>query len=152
MATNCNTITMKSEDTGAIPVIVLIIFGPWILAQLWYIHFKRIILPRKGLPVISKIHDGIYLGGFPAFVKFDASWASARPPFESVLDLTCELPSIHRFGNYLNIPTWDGTAANKPVLIHCCYGIGRSATVACAVLIKCGHEAKSHWLLIRCKH
>lgn len=67
-------------------------------------------------------------------------------PFTSIVDVTCELPQLHSFGNYLNIPTWDGTAptlaeidkavdwiiaersAGRGVLIHCWY---QFLSVAC---------------------
>ena len=56
---------------------------------------------------------------------------------------------------YLNVPLWDGTAPSAEqiercarfgaerlkrgdVLVHCAYGVGRSATIAAAVLVEAG--------------
>ena len=133
------------------------------------------IIRRPAFPVISEIYEGFYLGGFPAFVRFDTtlycptklktmksgkqdgnsvkyitlimfSSVITHSPFTSIVDVTCELPQLHSFGNYLNIPTWDGTAptlaeidkavdwiiaersAGRGVLIHCWY---QFLSVAC---------------------
>jgi hypothetical protein len=78
----------------------------------------------------------------------------------AVIDVTCELPraSCLRAASvaYLNIPAWDGTPptvaqiqaacvwgaslhrAGHRVLVHCAFGIGRSATMGCALLVALG--------------
>ena len=74
-----------------------------------------------------------------------------------VLDLTNEMPRLNASvaDDYLNIPCWDGTPARTveirkavdqlqkwmkkgPVLIHCAFGKGRSATICVALVLALG--------------
>eukprot|EP01105_Mastigella_eilhardi_P021913 TRINITY_DN5350_c0_g1_i1.p1 TRINITY_DN5350_c0_g1~~TRINITY_DN5350_c0_g1_i1.p1 ORF type:complete len:360 (+),score=71.34 TRINITY_DN5350_c0_g1_i1:46-1080(+) len=161
---------MGKRQDGSMPLSMILLWWPWMVVHFGYIHYFRLVR-RPNFPVVSEIHEGFYLGGFPAFVSFDTSLYYPRPllsrngntfevveksPFVSVVDLTCELPQVHSYPHYLNIPTWDGTAptleeldhacewiaeqraAGRGVLVHCCYGVGRSATVLCVALVKCG--------------
>ncbi|KAH3759489.1 Dual specificity phosphatase [Pelomyxa schiedti] len=158
---------MGKRVDGSMPLWAPLFWWPWMMIHLGYIFFFRLIR-RPSFPVISEIHDGYYLGGFPAFVRFDTVLHCPKPllgkagasisqaPFCSVLDMTCELPQLHPWENFLCIPTWDGTApslaqldvavdwviaqreAGRGVLVHCCYGVGRSAMVLAAALVKSG--------------
>ncbi|KAH3743934.1 Dual specificity phosphatase [Pelomyxa schiedti] len=158
---------MCKRGDGSMPVWAVVFWWPWMIIHFSYIHFFRIV-KRPSFPVISEIHEGFFLGGFPAFVRFDSVLHCPTPlvsksggtivqaPFCSVLDMTCELPQMHAWNNFMCIPTWDGTApslqqldvaidwiisqreAGHGVLVHCCYGVGRSAMVLAAALVKCG--------------
>jgi hypothetical protein len=163
MAARMPAATGKSVCDGSMPRWSVVLFGPWMAVHVFWMVYQRK-SHRDSVPVVSQIAPGLLLGGFPAFPGFDA----ARVAYDAVVDVTCELPAAASAlatagggcgGRYLCVPTWDGMAPTarqigeavewiaaqrklgRTVLVHCFHGIGRSATVACAALIRLGHCA-----------
>lgn len=149
---NSTKLIHKNPRTGMLSVPSFIFWAPYILFQYIGIFFTRCILKKK-LPVISEITPNFYLGGLPDMPGFDPRVLSVM---DAVVDMTCDLPEGGLFRSYLLVPVWDGLAptaaqikeaadwiyherqANHTVFVHCCYGVGRSATVMAAALVKCG--------------
>jgi len=74
--------------------------------------------------------------------------------FDLVLDMTSEMPKWSGIGNgkYLCLPNLDGVPLDRYVLpveidrdmrilVHCAQGRGRSALMACLILLKLGYTA-----------
>ena len=104
-------------------------------------------------PLWDHVKDGFYIGGWPNEQQ------SLPTPDAAVVDCTCELPRRHR-NPYLLCATWDtqsptveayerGVAfaaeqrreGERPLLVHCAHGHGRSAAMLCAILISQGKAA-----------
>jgi hypothetical protein len=134
----------KGAD-GKLPLWSYGLFWPWHVAVRVAAAFLR---PP---PRYSEIEPGLWIG----------AWPTDPPPtldHAAVLDMTCELPRRGPSGPYLCIPTWDRTppsvpqveravrfvlqhAGQRPVLVHCAHGRGRSSLVLAAVLLRMGRTS-----------
>lgn len=149
-------ITGKKVD-GTFPTLYAVFWAPYIFFQLQlYIHiwFRRVLYPS--VPIATKIHDGIYLSGWPQNVEVLPAELQGKEFL--LVDMTCELPRmVGTPENYYNFPCWDGTGpapevfnlgveeiskkrkeTGKPLIIHCGFGRGRSLTFLLAVLVNLG--------------
>eukprot|EP00698_Gefionella_okellyi_P005300 TRINITY_DN14821_c0_g1_i1.p1 TRINITY_DN14821_c0_g1~~TRINITY_DN14821_c0_g1_i1.p1 ORF type:complete len:271 (+),score=11.50 TRINITY_DN14821_c0_g1_i1:77-814(+) len=144
----------KRKD-GSLPWWAFLLWWPWIL--LAWLSARHTQGRMMKYPLLSAVHDRIYVGGYLGFHPLPVDLLDRDI---AVIDVTCELPRSsalwHSRVSYLNIGTWDGTPptvqnlrdalawslpqykAGKSLFIHCAFGIGRSATVACAVLVALG--------------
>eukprot|EP00250_Pteridium_aquilinum_P006149 c16121_g1_i2 orf=286-993(+) len=136
----------KSRD-GYFPWWSHVLFYPYMCIAKGYVYAKR---RHASEPVYTEVSEGIFVGGWP-------SESSDVPPGRpAIVDCTCELPRSEcvRDLPYLCIPTWDSRSPaakdiqqavqwaldmrmqhNRPVLVHCAFGHGRSVTVVCAILL-----------------
>eukprot|EP00466_Bigelowiella_natans_P015980 jgi/Bigna1/67899/fgenesh1_pg.4_\ len=143
-----NEILGKNSKTGQLPLWSLILFFPFhtlnhILVRMKYGIEKNI----KGNPPANKILDNLYVGSL--FSQEIADGGNFR--WEAVVDLTAEFSELCDCKRYLNLPVHDGNPPTLEqfdhavdfvkenilkgaVLIHCAYGVGRSATVASACI------------------
>ena len=149
----------KDARTGAVPAWSLAVFFP-VHAANHLAYGARVLLEKHaglkgGFEPASRHASGVWVGGLQA-----QEAAGAPTPFAGVVDLTNEFSErcagVRGGPAYLNVPLWDGTAptpaqidacarfgaarlrARGDVLVHCAYGVGRSATVAAAVLVEAG--------------
>merc|ERR1712139_364079 len=98
---------------------------------------------------VTQAMSGVFIGDFLS--------SCIAPPGDhsqwyGIIDLTNDLPQIGKSIEYLCIPTWHGVPptieeigkacafASKcekkgPLLVHCTYGSGRAACLACAILV-----------------
>lgn len=143
----------KTRD-GGFPVWSTVIFGPFHVFVRLYVYLKRWKRRGRKEPAYDEVAPGLFLGGWPDSHK-------RMPPGKpAVVDCTCELPRrsfvFAKDQPYLCIPSWDTRAPlpaemdaavrwacerraeKRPVLVHCAFGHGRSASVICAVLIGLG--------------
>lgn len=148
---NSTKFIKKDPRTGMLSVPSFLFWAPYIIIEYVYLFFTRSVLKKK-LPVVSEITPRLYLGGLPDMPGFDHRILSVM---DSVVDVTCDMPESELFRSYLCVPVWDGLSpmaeqikdavdwiyheyqAEHTVFIHCCYGVGRSATVMAAALVKC---------------
>ncbi|XP_061363976.1 uncharacterized protein LOC133307479 [Gastrolobium bilobum] len=139
----------KNPD-GTFPILSLIMFSP-------YLYFVRIFSTlrrmRSGEAPYTKVHEGLYVGGWPS------SRDKLPPGDPAIIDCTCEFPRLMNVSAglpYRCIPTWDTRSPqphdiesavnwacrkrdlNRPIFIHCAYGHGRSVAVMCALLVALG--------------
>jgi protein-tyrosine phosphatase len=136
-----------------IPWWSLVLFWPFHLFTRAEIYTKRLLMRAK-VPDASEVVPNLYVGGW--FADWASSQTSQR--WHCIVDLTTEYGERAHSEVYLCAPVWDGnppapadiercarllveSAAKGPTLCHCASGIGRSATVACAALVKGGHAA-----------
>lgn len=139
----------KTSD-GTFPLVSLIIFSPY----LYFVRIFSALRRRKSSePPYSKVHDGLYVGGWP-------SSPEKMPPGDpAIIDCTCEFPRLKNLSGglpYRCVPTWDTRSPqpgdielavkwalrkrdlNRPIFVHCAYGHGRSVAVMCALLVALG--------------
>ena len=134
----------KDSTTGKIPLWSYIIFAPFHLCNALYL--AAMLIARRDIPSVSEVLPGLWIGGVRSYdVKAHSEW-------QGVVDLTNEFPELSHRNEYLNLQVSDGNAptlaqldaacefvaANAkrgPVLVHCAFGVGRSTTVLCAVLV-----------------
>lgn len=149
---NTTKLIYKNPRTGMFSVPSFLFWSPYILSEYVILFFNRCIF-RSKLPVVSEITPSLYLGGLPELPGFDDRILGAM---DSVVDVTCDMPQLELHRSYLCIPVWDGISptaeqiktaadwifheyqARHSVFVHCCYGVGRSATIMVAALVKCG--------------
>lgn len=130
---NLPMILGKNPD-GSFPIWSIIMFSPYLFFVRFFSLLRRF---TSGEDPYTEICDGVFVGGWP----FSA--VSLPPGDPAIIDCTCELPRKSEFkrNSYLCIPTWDTRAPqpgeiesavkwacrkraqNKPVFIHCAYGI-----------------------------
>ena len=149
---NTTKFIYKNPRTGMFTVPSFLFWAPYILSEYVVLFFNRCVL-RSKLPVVSEITPSLYLGGLPEMPGFDDRILSAM---DSVVDVTCDMPQLELHRSYLCVPVWDGVSptaeqiktaadwihheykARHSIFVHCCYGVGRSATIMVAALVKCG--------------
>ncbi|GLJ55627.1 hypothetical protein SUGI_1194650 [Cryptomeria japonica] len=140
-----------SQRKGSFPWWSLLLHYPYLFFLRLYVKLRRMITKE---PVYNEVCPQLYVGGWPCS-------ASDIPPGEpAIIDCTCELPKSPSVDNmnlsYMCIPTWDTRAPshqdidlavrwaagqrsqNRPVLVHCAFGHGRSVAVMCALLVTLG--------------
>ncbi|NDD28493.1 MAG: serine/threonine protein phosphatase [Proteobacteria bacterium] len=132
---------LLDKSHGTFPRSSLALLAPyrW-LAELSFRWFER------SLPASVSLHDGVSIGR-----RWSPSWRGDE--MAAVLDLTAEYVEHEawRARHYLNIPVLDLTSpspdqlrdatefiaqAPRPVYVHCSLGLGRSACVAAAWLLR----------------
>jgi membrane-associated phospholipid phosphatase len=138
---------------GILPHSTLALLAPyrWLAERTFRHHARR-------LPSAIEAVPGIWLGR-----RWSADWSGPDPL--AVLDLTAEYPEHPpwRARSFRNIPVLDLTApsvaqleeacafiadAPRPLLVHCSLGLGRSATVTAAWLVRdgLGVEEATAWI------
>lgn len=123
----------KNPD-GSIPIWSIIMFSPYLVLVRIFSILRRL---TSGEEPYHEICEGVYVGGWPY------SPEKLPPGDPAIIDCTCELPRKSEFKGhpYLCIPTWDTRAPqpgdiesavkwacrkraqNRPVFIHCAYGV-----------------------------
>lgn len=123
----------KGSD-GSFPIWAIVIFGPYLYFVRVFSFLRRLL---SGEAPYSEVYEGVYVGGWPS------SLDKLPPGDPAIVDCTCEFPRRSEFSRhaYLCIPTWDTRAPrpeeiesavkwacrkraqNKPVFIHCAYGM-----------------------------
>lgn len=161
MAMEAPKLFLKNPDTGMLAFNAQVFWWPLILLNKAILSMYRKANSSK-TPVIQRIHDkGLWVGGYPSGPEYDALCRNLRKKEDVTLptvciDLTCDLPRLTDWEWYANFQTWDGypptedeiqaaavlakkyTEAHKPVLVHCTFGVGRSTTVMCGILVWLG--------------
>jgi len=132
-----------------------IVWYPWILMS--WLSSQHVLRKMIRYPVVSEVHERIFVGGYLGAGKTLPSVLSKH--HLCVIDVTCELPRSRALPHdveYLNIATWDGTPPTvsdiqrsvewaierhkqgHAIYVHCAFGIGRSATIASAIIVGMG--------------
>ena len=152
---------MGKTATGKIPLWSLTLWWPFHVQN--YALVSVVSMWRKWrhrVDYATEVSPGLYLGGLFS----DQSLQTA----DAVIDLTCEFSERIECEEYLCLPVWDGNAPSvrqlnhavhfvksylserekkrqkerkaKPpvVLVHCAFGVGRSTTVMCALMVALG--------------
>ena len=132
----------KNQKTGNISALRLLVFLPYYVVVFCIMVYGFLNTHIRRLESYTKITDDVFVGDyFSSFMGFN-TW-------KSILDITNELPRVGKCSKYLNIQSWDGTPPSpaeiqcgvefirkcqKPVLVHCAHGKGRSVTMVVAYL------------------
>eukprot|EP00818_Percolomonas_sp_WS_P003972 CAMPEP_0117443102 /NCGR_PEP_ID=MMETSP0759-20121206/4516_1 /TAXON_ID=63605 /ORGANISM="Percolomonas cosmopolitus, Strain WS" /LENGTH=251 /DNA_ID=CAMNT_0005235055 /DNA_START=176 /DNA_END=931 /DNA_ORIENTATION=- len=153
------TLLGKTEH-GHIPKWSYIIFWPFHCFVFLNLFILDRLVRRKWEMECDEVHDNWYLGGILSHRDLKTRYKS--PKIDVVIDMTNEQPRLplENVDAYLNLPTWDGMnpsmqdfargidfvkkhmhgeeGKKKKILIHCCYGRGRSTTMLVGCLVALG--------------
>jgi protein-tyrosine phosphatase len=143
VTSSCKRAPGKDPITGRIPVLRILLFLPYFVVVSIVMLVSWLLTRLRDRAPFTQITPDVYVGDYFSSFRSPMKWAS-------VVDVTNELPRLSNCRNYLNIQSWDGvppsaedtraavkfiTECEKPVLVHCAHGKGRSVTVVCAYLV-----------------
>mmetsp|Transcript_9803 Transcript_9803/g.14460 ORF Transcript_9803/g.14460 Transcript_9803/m.14460 type:complete len:276 (+) Transcript_9803:14-841(+) len=146
------TIVGKNKRTGIISTWIKVVF--WLFYALSYGHLyvlDRIVRHREETAA-TEVFPRIWIGG-----RFSQD-SIQNNPISAVVDLTNEINRLELSKGtelYVSQPIWDGMAptvadvrsvvkrvvgswdaSQGGMLVHCCFGRGRSTTLLCALLVE----------------
>jgi len=143
----------KDKKTGSVAMWSLITIAPFHAVNMLLSHLKHYIEKKRGRDAANLVSPNLWVGNL--FSQDTADLKGIK--FRAVVDMTCEHTERCSYEYYLNLPIHDGNPPSTlqmleaiafvkhhiphgNVLIHCAYGIGRSACVASAVLFGLGRR------------
>ncbi len=160
----CAWIIGKDPADGRIPMWSYLLWWGFHLSNAFFVyaaHYGRKLM-HPSLHAASEVVPGFFVGGWFVDEARRTCPGGVDGPWAGVVDLTTELPEraaqLERSSCYLNLQVWDGNAPSieqmnaaaafiaekftkgkaSPVVVHCAFGVGRSATVASACLVRIG--------------
>lgn len=153
-----NPSILGKTEFGSIPKWSYIAFWPFHIFVNMNIFVLDRLIRKKWEAECDEVYDGWFLGGI--FSHYDIEKKFNKQRIHLVIDMTNEQPRLplRDVEAYLNLPTWDGmnpslidlkrgtdfvkqhmpTGKEKKILIHCCYGRGRSTTMLVCCLTALG--------------
>ena len=142
---HCPEMLMGKRQTGKVFLTCCITNFPFLVIY-WLVWLVRHFLFRHE-PINVIVGTNLSVSCWPGFhVPLDQ--------YDLVIDMTSEMPKWFRTGNatYVCLPNLDGVPLDRYVLplevdhdmrilVHCAQGRGRSALMACLILLKLGYAA-----------
>jgi hypothetical protein len=140
---HCPEMLMGKRQSGSVNLLYCLVNLPFLVIY-WMTWLIRHFVLRH-TPVNEIAGTNVSVSCWPGFhVPLDR--------YDLVIDATSEMPKWYRHGNakYLCLPNLDGVPLDRyellfeinrdmHILVHCAQGRGRSALVACLILMKLGY-------------